>query len=81
MLFLLALIVPFLDAARTSWGARTALFLIGIAAAFTHPTTCVIFGVSLMAVFGFHFLTSRFSSRARRCKLGRPDADVASGSA
>ncbi|MGZ8631779.1 MAG: MFS transporter [Actinomycetota bacterium] len=61
VLFLLSLMVPFVDEARTSWGARTALFLIGIAAAFTHPTTCVIFGVVLMAVFGFHFLTSRFS--------------------
>ena len=29
VLFLLALIIPFVDAARTSWGARTALFLIG----------------------------------------------------
>ena len=61
VLFLLALTFPFLHAARTSWGARTALFLIAIAAAFTHPTTCVIFGVVLLAVFGFHFLTSRFS--------------------
>jgi MFS family permease len=61
VLFLLALTFPFLHAARTSWGARTALFLIAIAAAFTHPTTCVIFGVMLLAVFGFHFLTSRFS--------------------
>jgi MFS family permease len=61
VLFLLALMIPFVHEARTSWGARTALFLIGIAAAFTHPTTCVIFGVVLMAVFGLHFLTSRFS--------------------
>jgi MFS family permease len=61
VLFLLALMIPFVHEARTSWGARTALFLIGIAAAFTHPTTCVIFGVVLMGVFGFHFLTSRFS--------------------
>ena len=37
VLFLLALTFPFLHAARTSWGARTALFLIAIAAAFTHP--------------------------------------------
>ena len=35
--------------------------LIGIAAAFTHPTTCVVFGVCLMAIFGWHLLTSRFS--------------------
>lgn len=61
VLFLLALSLPFLHAARESWGARTALFLIGAAAAFTHPTTCVIFGAILMAVFGWHFLTSRFS--------------------
>jgi MFS family permease len=61
VLFLLSLTIPFVHEARTSWGARTALFLIGIAAAFTHPTTCVIFGVVLMAVFGLHFLTSRFS--------------------
>jgi MFS family permease len=61
VLFLLSLTIPFVHEARTSWGARTALFLIGVAAAFTHPTTCVVFGVVLMAVFGFHFLTSRFS--------------------
>ena len=61
VLFLLSLMIPFVHEARTSWGARTALFLIGIAAAFTHPTTCVVFGVVLMSVFGFHFLTSRFS--------------------
>jgi MFS family permease len=61
VLLLLCLTIPFVDEARTSWGARTALFLIGVAAAFTHPTTCVVFGVILMAVFGWHFLTSRFS--------------------
>jgi Major Facilitator Superfamily len=60
VLFLICLMLPFLGASRTSWGARTALFLIGIAAAFTHPTTCVLFGATLLAVFGFHFLTSRF---------------------
>jgi hypothetical protein len=60
VLFLLALTFPFLGAARTSWGARSALLLIGIAAAFTHPTTCVLFGLTMMAVFGFHFVTSRF---------------------
>ena len=61
VLFLLSLTIPFVHVARTSWGARTALFLIGIAAAFTHPTTCVVFGVCLMAIFGWHLLTSRFS--------------------
>ena len=43
VLLLLCLMIPFVEEARTSWGARTALFLIGCAAAFTHPTTCVIF--------------------------------------
>ncbi|MGQ0670418.1 MAG: hypothetical protein ACT4PO_12205, partial [Actinomycetota bacterium] len=61
VLFLLSLLVAFLGDARTSWGARTAVFLIAIAAAFTHPTTCVILGGVLMAVFGWHFLTSRLS--------------------
>ncbi|HET9672242.1 MAG TPA: hypothetical protein VFQ40_05270, partial [Actinomycetota bacterium] len=60
VLFLLSLIVAFADAARTSWGARVAVFLIGMAAAFTHPTTCVLFGTSLLAVWGLHVLTSRF---------------------
>ena len=60
MIFLLCLTFPFIPAARTSWPARVALFLIGIAAAFTHPTTCVLFGLSLMALFGWHILSSRF---------------------
>jgi hypothetical protein len=60
VLFLLCLIVAFADAARTSWGARVAIFLIAMAAAFTHPTTCVLFGASLMAVWGTHVVTSRF---------------------
>jgi len=60
VLFLLCLIVAFADAARTSWGARVAIFLIGGAAAFTHPTTCVLFGVSLTGVWATHLVTSRF---------------------
>ena len=73
MLFLLCAILPFLGPSRTSWGARSAVFLLSIAAAFTHPTTCVIYGVVLMAVFGWHFLTSRFSLGSA-LPLGRPDA-------
>ncbi len=61
ILYVLSAILAFLPPSKTSWGARSALFLLGIVAAFTHPTTCVIFGFSLMAVFGLHFLTSRFS--------------------
>ena len=60
VLFLLSLIVAFADAARTSWGARVAIFLIGTTAAFVHPTTCVLFGVSLLGVWVTHLLTSRF---------------------
>jgi len=61
MLFLLAALLPFLGPARTSWGARSAVFLLSVATAYTHPTTSVIFGVVLMSVFGWHFLTSRLS--------------------
>jgi hypothetical protein len=61
VLFLLCFLLAFIEPARTSWGARSAVFLTGMAAAFVHPTTCVIFGFSLMAVFGLHFLSSRFS--------------------
>jgi MFS family permease len=60
VLYFLSLILAFFPAGRTSWGARSALFLFGVAAAFTHPTTCVIFGFSLMAFFGLRVLTSRF---------------------
>ncbi len=60
VLYFLSLALAFFVPARTSWGARTALFLLGIAAAYTHPTTCVIFGFSLMAVFVLRVLTSRF---------------------
>ena len=61
VLFLLSLLLAFLEPARTSWGARSAVFLTGMAASYVHPTTCVVFGVSLLAIFGLHFLTSRFS--------------------
>jgi hypothetical protein len=60
VLFLLSIIVAFASATRESWGARAAVFLVGVAAAFTHPTTCVLFGMSLMAMFGWHVLTARF---------------------
>jgi MFS family permease len=60
MLFLLCAMMAFVPRARESWGARSALFLLGVASAFTHPTTCILFGLSLMAVFGWHLLTSRF---------------------
>lgn len=60
VLFFLSLLLGFFEPARTSWGARTALFLVGIVAAYSHPTTCVIFGASLVGVFGLRVITSRF---------------------
>jgi sugar phosphate permease len=60
VLYFLAMILAFFEPGRTSWGARTALFVLGIVAAYTHPTTCVIFGASLMGVFGLRVLTGRF---------------------
>jgi MFS family permease len=61
VLYVLSMMLAFWSNARTSWGARVAMFLLGIVAAYTHPTTCVVFGASLTAVFVLHFLTSRFS--------------------
>lgn len=60
VLYFLALILAFFEPAREHWGSRVALFLFGIAAAYTHPTTCVVFGASLTALFGLRVLTSRF---------------------
>lgn len=59
VLFFLSAILAFYVPGRTSWGARVAMFLLGMAAAYVHPTTCVIFGASLLAAFGLHVLTSR----------------------
>jgi MFS family permease len=61
VLYVLSAILAFIPPSKTSWGARSALFLLGMAAAFTHPTTCAVFGASLLAVFVLHFLTSRLS--------------------
>ncbi|MFI5052976.1 MAG: MFS transporter [Acidimicrobiia bacterium] len=61
MLLLLCIMLAFLPAARTSWSARSAVFLIALTAGFTHPTTCVLFGMVLLAVFVQHLVTSRFS--------------------
>ena len=61
VLYVLSMILAFWPYGRTSWGARVAMFLLGIVAAYTHPTTCVVFGFSLMALFGLRFLTSGLS--------------------
>src|SRR5436190_5883542 len=61
VLYILSLLLAFYGAARTSWGARSAVFLFGFVAAFTHPTTCTIFGLVLLAGFFLHLVTSRFN--------------------
>ncbi|HXF73730.1 MAG TPA: hypothetical protein VNO79_14110 [Actinomycetota bacterium] len=61
VLTFLALLLAFLGPARTSWGARWAVALFGFVAAFTHPTTCVIFGMVLLSALGLRVLTSRLS--------------------
>jgi Major Facilitator Superfamily len=71
-LWILALILPFMAAARTSWGARSAIALLTFVATLTHPTTTAIFAVVLVAGAGLHFLTSRFSIR----ETWRADAAV-----
>jgi hypothetical protein len=79
VLYFLSLILAFYEPGQTSWGARSALFLFGMAAAFTHPTTCVIFGVTLLAVFALHFVTSRFSLSAALRRDGPSLLSVGSG--
>lgn len=61
VLLILSLLLAFIGPARTSWGARSAVFMFGVAAAFTHPTSSAIFGIVLMFVFFLHLVTSRFS--------------------
>lgn len=64
VLYVLAALIGFLEPARRSWGARSAVFLLSLLAFFTHPTTCVVFLGTLFAVLGFHMLTMRFNFRA-----------------
>jgi MFS family permease len=60
-LYLLALTLPFLAPARTSWGARSAVALFMMLATLTHPTTVAIYVIVLCALGGWHLLTHRFS--------------------
>jgi hypothetical protein len=62
-LFLLATALPFLEPARRSWGARSAVALILFLAMLTHPTTTGIFALVLVASTGLRFLAFRFSLR------------------
>src|SRR5207247_4339987 len=62
-LFILAMTLPFIQPARTSWGARSALALLMFCATLTHPTTLAIYVGVLLAGAAVHFITSRFSIR------------------
>lgn len=59
ILYILSATLAFIPPSKTSWGARSALFLLGVLGGLTHPTTCVIFGASLFAAFVLHVVTSR----------------------
>jgi hypothetical protein len=60
VLLLLSMSLAFVLPSETSWGARTALFLIGLLAVFVHPIACGLFFAALLAVFGSHLVTGRF---------------------
>jgi hypothetical protein len=63
VLYLLALALPFLEPARTSWGARSALALFLFLAALTHPSTTVFFCLILGLTAGLGWLANRFTIR------------------
>lgn len=64
VLYLLALSLPFLEPARTSWGARSALAMLLLLASLTHPSTTMFFALVLAAATGLGWLLNRFSVRA-----------------
>ena len=63
VLLVLSALVAFLEPARRSWGARSAVFLLALLAMFTHPTTCVVFLGVMFAVLGWHLLSMGFKVR------------------
>jgi hypothetical protein len=61
VIYVLCLMLPFFKPARTSWGARSALFMLGVLATFTHPTTSALFGITLVFIAMVRLVTARFS--------------------
>lgn len=59
----LALALPFLEPARTSWGARSAVALLAFLALLTHPTTMAIFALVLGLSTGLRLVAYRLSIR------------------
>ena len=62
-LFLLATALPFLEPARTSWGARSAVGLMVLLATLSHPTTAAVFVAVLLGALVVRLATVRFSVR------------------
>jgi hypothetical protein len=60
-LFILAVALSFLEPARDSWAARSALALLLFLATLTHPTTAVLFGLTLVAWTGLRWIGNRLS--------------------
>jgi len=59
-LAILAVALPFLEPARTSWGARSALALLMFLAILTHPTTTAIFALVLGLAVAVRLVMNRF---------------------
>jgi len=62
-LFLLAVGLSFLEPSREYWGPRVALGLLLFLATLTHPTTALLFMLTLLAGTGVRLLGTRFSIR------------------
>ena len=63
-LLFLAAAIWFIDPARTTWPGRIALFLFLLATGFTHPTTLVIFCLTLGAISVTRLIFRKFDLRS-----------------
>ncbi len=63
VLYFLAMALPFLEPARTSWGSRSAVAMLMLLASLSHPSTTIFFSVVLAAAAGLGWLANRFSIR------------------
>jgi hypothetical protein len=77
--FLLAVALSFLDGARTSWGARSALAVLLFLATLTHPPATALFVLALGAGSGLRLIAYRFSLSRILDREGPPLASIAVG--
>jgi hypothetical protein len=75
----LALAVAFLEPARTSWGARTAVGMMVFLSILTHPPTAEVFLAVVAAGAGIGLLARRFSIRRTLSDLAPALAAVGAG--